>query len=67
MDAMRNLMQGRTSFLISHRPSPLKDCDTILHIDQGKLLRVSSPKFLFDPEETALGARPTASGRRTNA
>ncbi len=67
MEAMRNLMQGRTSFLISHRPSPLKDCDTILHIDQGKLIRVSSPKFLFDPEETALGAGPTASGRRTNA
>jgi ATP-binding cassette subfamily B protein len=67
MEAMRNLMQGRTSFLISHRLSPLKDCDTILHIDQGKLIRVSSPKFLIDHEETALGGGPTASGRQTNA
>jgi len=67
MEAMRNLMQGRTSFLISHRLSPLKDCDTILHIDQGKLIRVTSPKFSIDRDETAVAAGATSSGRQTNA
>jgi len=67
MDAMRNLMQGRTSFLISHRLNPLKDSDTILHIDQGKLTRVSSPKFSVDREETVVAAGATSSGRQTNA
>src|SRR3989442_2021172 len=54
VEAMERLMQGRTTFLISHRLSPLKDCDTILHIDQGKLIRVSSPKFLIDRAQTAV-------------
>src|SRR5438309_1086834 len=67
MDAMRNLMQGRTSFLISHRLSPLKDCDTILHIDHGKLIRVTSPKFSINRNETAVAAGATSSGRQTNA
>lgn len=67
MDAMRNLMQGRTSFLISHRLSPLKDCDTILHIDQGELVRATSPKLSIDREETTVGAAAARSGRQTNA
>jgi len=67
MDAMRNLMQGRTSFLISHRLSPLKDCDIVLRIDQGKLVRVTSPKFSIGSDEPAVGAAAASSGRRTNA
>ncbi len=67
VEAMERLMQGRTTFLISHRLSPLKDCDTILHIDQGKLIRVSSPKFLIDREETAVGAATVPSRRQTGA
>jgi ATP-binding cassette, subfamily B, bacterial len=67
MEAMRNLMQGRTSFLISHRLSPLKDCDTILHIDHGTLIRVTSPKFSIGREETAVAAGATSSGRPADA
>ena len=67
MEAMRNLMQGRTSFLISHRLSPLEDCDRILHIDQGKLIRVTSPKFLIDHEEKTVRAGAIPSRRQTNA
>ena len=67
MEAMRNLMQGRTCFLISHRLSPLKDCDTILHIDQGKLVRATSPKFLIDHEEKSVGVGATTFGRQNNA
>ena len=67
MEAMRNLMQGRTSFLISHRLSPLKDCDIVLRIDQGKLVRATSPKFSIGSDEPAVGAAAASSGRRTNA
>ena len=67
MDAMRNLMQGRTSFLISHRLSPLKDCDTILRIDQARLICVTSPKFSIGSDEPAVGAAAASSGRQTNA
>jgi len=67
MEAMRNLMQGRTSFLISHRLSPLEDCDRILHIDQGKLIRVTSPKFLIDHEEKTVRAGAIPSRKQTNA
>jgi ATP-binding cassette subfamily B protein len=66
MEAMQNLMQGRTSFLISHRLSPLKDCDIVLRIDRGKLVRVTSPKLSIGGDEPAVGAA-ASSGRRTNA
>ena len=67
VEAMERLMHGRTSFLISHRLSPLKDCDAILHIDQGRLIRVTSPKFLVDREETVVADTATSSGRQSNA
>ena len=67
MEAMQNLMQGRTSFLISHRLSPLKDCDIVLRIDQGKLVRVTSPQFSIGSDEPAVSAAAASSGRRTNA
>ena len=67
MEAMRNLMQGRTSFLISHRLSPLKDCDIVLRIDRGKLVRVTSPKLSIGNDEPAVGAAAARSGTRTNA
>ena len=37
LEAMDRLMHGRTSFLISHRLSALKNCDAILDIDHGRL------------------------------
>ena len=30
-------MQGRTAFLITHRPSTLKGCDLLLVIEDGRL------------------------------
>jgi ATP-binding cassette subfamily B protein len=42
MEAIQRLMRGRTSFLISHRPSTLKDCDVVLVLDQGCLAPASS-------------------------
>jgi ATP-binding cassette subfamily B protein len=35
--AMRNLMAGRTTFIIAHRLSTVRDADEILVFDQGRI------------------------------
>lgn len=37
-EAMLNLMQGHTSFIIAHRLSTIRDADTIMVIDNGKIV-----------------------------
>jgi ATP-binding cassette subfamily B protein len=37
LKAMNRLMQGRTTFLISHRPAALKDCDVSLVVENRRL------------------------------
>jgi ATP-binding cassette subfamily B protein len=48
LDAMERLMRGRTSFIITHRRSMLKNCEAELVIENGKLvhrdLQVSSTR-----------------------
>jgi ATP-binding cassette subfamily B protein len=39
MDALEQLMQGRTTFLISHRPNTLDNCDLLLRVEHGCLVR----------------------------
>jgi ATP-binding cassette subfamily B protein len=41
VDAMQRLTFGRTTFIIAHRPSTLKDCDVLFRIDRGVLREVS--------------------------
>jgi ATP-binding cassette subfamily B protein len=36
--AMRNLMQGRTSFIIAHRLSTIRDADWILVVNEGDIV-----------------------------
>lgn len=38
MDAMKRLMQGRTTFMIAHRLSTLDVCDVRLQLERGKLV-----------------------------
>ena len=38
VDTMETLMRGRTTFIIAHRLSTLKNCDVQLVIEQGRLL-----------------------------
>ena len=36
------LMRGRTAFIITHRPSVLKNCDMVLHIEDGRITEVTT-------------------------
>jgi ATP-binding cassette subfamily B protein len=40
MEAMERLMDGRTTFLITHRLDTLKSCNVILHLEKGRLVDV---------------------------
>ncbi len=41
MEAMNRLMQGRTCFLITHRPSTLRYCDRVIAVEYGQLVEKS--------------------------
>lgn len=38
MEAMERLMEGRTTFMITHRLDTLSSCNLILHIENGELI-----------------------------
>jgi ATP-binding cassette, subfamily B, bacterial len=42
--ATEKLMQERTTFMIAHRLSTLRSCDTILVLERGRLVEVQTPK-----------------------
>ena len=42
MEAMDRLMQDRTTFMIAHRLSTLRDCDVLLVLENGRLAEESS-------------------------
>ena len=43
LTATEKLMQKRTTFMIAHRLSTLRSCDTILVLERGKLIEVQTP------------------------
>ena len=45
--AMKQLMQGRTSFVIPHRLSTIRDADTILFMEQGNIIEQGDHKTLL--------------------
>jgi ATP-binding cassette subfamily B protein len=40
LEALDRLARGRTTFVITHRPSALKQCDVILRMEQGRLVTI---------------------------
>ena len=42
MQAMERLMCGRTTFMIAHRLSTLRNCDLRLHMEKGRLVNANS-------------------------
>lgn len=45
--AFSNLMQGRTSFIVAHRLSTIKEADIILVMDSGHIMEMGSHKELL--------------------
>ncbi len=46
-DAMRLVMQGRTSIVIAHRLSTIRDADLIVVMDQGRILESGNHNTLL--------------------
>jgi ATP-binding cassette, subfamily B, bacterial len=42
IEAVQRLMNGRTAFLIGHRPAMLEFCDVRLHVEHGRLVEARS-------------------------
>jgi ATP-binding cassette subfamily B protein len=62
VEAMERLVQGRTTFIITHRESALKHCDRILRIEHGRVVSfasVASPirERMSAPEPETAAAR----------
>ncbi len=45
--AMKNLMQGRTSFVIAHRLSTIRDADMILYMEHGNIIEQGTHEELL--------------------
>lgn len=45
--AMRRLMKGRTSFVIAHRLSTVRDADTIIALDKGRIQEMGTHEELL--------------------
>jgi len=53
---MERLMQGRTSFLISHRLNALQSCNMVLEMEHGRLVPVPQTKLPIGAEDALAGA-----------
>ncbi len=40
VESLDRLIAGRTSFIIAHRPSTIRHCDQIIHIEGGRLIGI---------------------------
>ena len=47
-EGLNNLLKGRTSFIIAHRPSTIKNADKIMYIDKGGILEAGSHDELLE-------------------
>jgi ATP-binding cassette subfamily B protein len=66
IDAMTDLMAGRTTLMIAHRLSTLERCDARLEIENGRLIGLTSPIALGSRHSQHLASRePDTAGLRT--
>ena len=61
VEAMERLMQGRTTFIITHRLSALQPCDFILRIERGRVVSLESVASLAESEALAIRGTNAAS------
>lgn len=74
VDALEQVMRGRTSFLVSHRVSLLRDADIIAVMDSGRITDIGTPSELaqYDnfysrmiTKSAAVGAGPKGNSAAT--
>ncbi len=53
LEALERLMQGRTTLIIAHRASTLRQCDVLLQIDHGGLVVTAAVSPRLSDEELA--------------
>lgn len=46
-DAIKNLMSGRTTLMIAHNPSAIRNADNVIILDDGKIVQAGSPQQLL--------------------
>jgi energy-coupling factor transporter ATP-binding protein EcfA2 len=63
LEAMKRLMRGRTTFLIAHRASTLKNCDARLEVEHGRVaVTPSHGCWAPRPLRSAAGAEKPGAG-----
>jgi ABC-type multidrug transport system fused ATPase/permease subunit len=54
-EALDRLMKGRTSIVIAHRLSTVKDCDQVLVLDKGEVKEMGHPSALLQDASSLYG------------
>jgi ATP-binding cassette subfamily B protein len=47
LDAMQRAMLGRTTFVVAHRLSTLRQCDLVIVLDQGRIVQAGTHEELY--------------------
>lgn len=61
MSAIERLMEGRTTFMITHRLDTLNACNTIIHVEKGKLVDLvtsNTPAIMAEKKRAFLQTVP---------
>ena len=64
VEAMRRLIRARTTFIITHRSSMLKQCDLVLRLEHGRLIGVEHAVAAEGAEALASDGQSTGSDPR---
>lgn len=67
MEAVQRLMEGRTTFIIAHRPSTLEICEKVLVLEDGRVVAYATPDSVTSLTElmaTTTAPHPEGGGSR---
>ena len=64
LSRLRGVMRQRTSIIVSHRISTVRDADQILVLDEGRIVERGTHDELVRQQRPLRGAAPEAAARR---